>query len=57
MAVANSRISVQHEEIVQICEFATAITQNLSDLDCQPWISKLLKMTFLVRLGSLTVLR
>ena len=41
----------------EIREFATAIAQNISDLEGQPWKSKLLRMSFLVRLGSLTVLR
>ena len=55
--LANLRISGQLEEMVQIREFATAIAQNIFDLEGQPWISKLLRMSFLVRLGSLIVLR
>ena len=37
--------------MVQIMEFATSITQNISDLQSQPWASKLLRMPFLVGLG------
>ena len=43
MAVANSRISGKLEEMVQIREFAIVITQNISDLEGQPWKSKLLR--------------
>ena len=58
MAVAGSQISVQlTQEIVQIREFATAISQNISDLEGQSCKSKLLRMPFLVRLGWLKVLR
>jgi len=57
MAVANLQISGYPEETVLIREFATAITQNISDLDGQLCKSKLLRMPFLVRLGSSTVLR
>ena len=57
MAVANSRISGQPEETVQIQEFATTIAQNTSDLEGKPCKSKLFRMQFLVILGSLTVLR
>ena len=48
--------SLKNEDMVQILEFATAIAQNISDLKGQPYESKLLRMPFLVRLGSLTVL-
>ena len=37
--------------MVQLTEFATTITQNISDLQGQPWESKLLRMSFLVGLG------
>ena len=41
---------------MQIREIATAVTQNILDLESQTWRSKLLKMPFLVNLGSLTIL-
>ena len=40
------------EETVQNREFATAITENISDLKVQPWKSKLFRKRFLVRWGS-----
>ena len=36
-------------ETVQIWEFATTITQNIWDLESQPWKSNLFRMQFLVR--------
>ena len=33
----------------EIREFATALTQNISDLESQPWKSKLFRMRFSVR--------
>ena len=42
---------------LDIREFTTVKAQNISDLEDQPWKSKLLRMPFLVRLESLTVLR
>ena len=44
-------------EMVKIRIFETAATQNISDLEGQTWRSKLLRMLFLVNLGSLTILR
>ena len=44
------------EESVQIREFASAVTQNKSVIDGRPWRSKLHRMSFSVRLGSLTIL-
>ena len=41
---------------LQIHEFATVVTQNIPDLQGRPWRSKLLRMPFLVRLVSLTIL-
>ena len=38
---------------VQIREFATGVTQNVSKLENKLWRSKLLRIPFLVRLGSL----
>ena len=57
MTVANSRICTIFSCYIEIREFAIAIAQNTSDLESQPWKSKLLRMPFLVRLGSLTFLR
>ena len=57
---------IAHGQTMQIREFATAATRNISDLDLfrileglegQPWRSKLLKMSCLVKLESLTILR
>ena len=42
---------------VQFREFETAVTQNISDLEGQTWRSKFLRMLFLVKLASLTILR
>ena len=44
-------------QLLQIREFTAAVTQNISDLEGRLWRSKLLRMSFLVRLGSLTILR
>ena len=60
MAVENSRISArvvgnlkkawpEYSETVQILEFETAITRNISDLESQSWKSKLFRMRFSVR--------
>ena len=57
MVVPNSRICTIFLSHPEIREFETAITQNISDLECQPWKSKLLRMSFLVRLGSLKIIR
>ena len=51
------RSAGQLEESVQIHEFATAVTQNISEIEGQPWISKLLRISFSVRLKSYTILR
>ena len=40
---------------MHIREFATAIAENISVLEGQPWVSRLLRMPFLEKLGSLTV--
>ena len=45
------------KKMVQICEFSTAINQNISNLESQTYKSKLLRMPFSVREGSLTVVR
>ena len=42
---------------VQIRQFVTAVTRNISDLEGRTRRSKLLRMLFLVKLGSLTILR
>ena len=55
MVVANSRSWTVSWSSPEIREFATAIAQNISDLEGQPWKSKLLRMPFLVRIGSLTI--
>ena len=41
VAVANSRICTVFTGYPEIREFATAITQNISDLESQPWKSRL----------------
>ena len=46
MTVANSRICTISSSYIEIREFATAIAQNISDLEGQPWISKMLRMPF-----------
>ena len=45
------------KETLQIYEFATTLTSNISNLEDRPWISKVPRMSFLVRLGSWTYLR
>ena len=35
------------KETLQIREFVTAVTHNISDLEGRPWKSKLLRMPFL----------
>ena len=57
MAVANSQICTVSSGYPKIREFVTAITQNISHLEGHPCESKLLRMSFLVRLVSLIVLR
>ena len=57
MAVANSQICIVSTGYNKIREFATGITQNISDLENQPYKSMLLRIQFLARLGRLTVLR
>ena len=37
------------EDMMQIREFATAIAQNISDLESQPWKSKLFRLPVAVR--------
>ena len=56
MAVANSQIRTVSSGYPEIREFATAITQNILDLESQPLKSKLFRMPFSVR-DKLTVLR
>ena len=51
------KLTNQIWHMVQFREFATTIAYNISDLEGQPWESELLRMPFLVRLGSLTVFR
>ena len=41
---------------VQIREFPTAVTQNISDLKCRPWRLNLPIMLFLEILGSFMIL-
>ena len=43
--------------MLQIREFVTALALNIFDLEGESWKYKLLRMPFLVRLESLTVLR
>ena len=43
-------------QLLQIYIFATAETQNKSDLEGRPWISKLLRMAFSARLASLSII-
>ena len=43
MAVVNSRICTISSGYPEIHEFATAIAQNISDLEGQPWKTKLLR--------------
>jgi len=57
MVVANSIICTISSSYREIRAIATAIAQNISDLEGQPRESKLLRMSFLVRSGSLKVLR
>ena len=43
-------------ERLQFNEFATTVTQNISELDFRPQRSKMFRMSFLVRVASLTIL-
>ena len=52
----NSQVT-DSSDYPEIREFVTVITQNISDLESQPWFLKLFRMRFLVRIGSLTVFR
>ena len=44
-------------QTMRIREFVTAVTRSISDLKGRPWKSKTLRMPYLVRLRSLTILR
>ena len=55
MAVANSRICTVSSGYPEIEEFATAVTESISDFQSQLCKSKLFRMRFSVRYRSLTV--
>ena len=52
-----NEITPSFRETVQIRQFATAVTQNILDLEGRTWGSKLLRILFLIKLASLTILR